>query len=281
MHDKITVYEADSGQLSFFSALRRAAADIRESGPLIWRLFTRDFIAQFRQRIFGYFWIVLGPILSIAGYWFMAATGFLRPGAIELPYVVFLYIGTSLWGVLLGSMSAVNGSILANGDLLIRTSAPPIAIAIASLAAMVYNIFINFMVLLLLLTVARHAPSPWVILYPFLMAPIMIVGIGLGFVLASVGVIARDVTTIVVSGLNIIMFLTPVIYDAKFANPILATIVYFNPLTYLVAFPRELTMLGDAHRLIGYLLTSGGAVVVLLLGVYCFYLIKDRMIERL
>lgn len=279
--EKITVYEAEGAQLSLFSALKRAIGDIRDSRQLIWRLFVRDFTAQFRQRIFGYFWIVLGPLLSIAGYWFMAATGYLRPGAIGLPYVIFLYVGTSLWGFLLGSMGAINGAILSNGDLLIRTNAPPVAIALSSLAGLVYNIIVNFFVLLLLLAVVQHTPSPWIFLYPLLIAPILIVGIGLGLVLGSIGVIARDVTTMVTAGLGIVMFATPVIYDAKFEHPILAAIVQFNPFTYLVAFPRELTMAGDAHNLSGYLLTTTGGICVLALGLYCFYLIKDRMIERL
>jgi lipopolysaccharide transport system permease protein len=281
MDKKITVYEADDGRLSIISAVQRAGSDLRASAPLIWRLFVRDFTAQFRQRIFGYFWIVLSPILSIAGYWFMAATGFLRPGAIGLPYVLFLYIGTSVWGLLITTMVTINGSILANGDLLMRTSAPPIALALAGLANLVYSILVNTVVLVLLLVVARFVPSPFVVLYPFLLLPILVLATGLGLVLASIGVIARDVTTMAISGFGMLMFLTPVIYDAKFENQILSTIVWLNPLTYLVSFPRELTMLGDAQNWPGYLIGWGVGILCLVFGVYCFYLVKDRMIERL
>ena len=281
MNKKITVYEADNGRLTVLSALRRAIMDLHASAPLIWRLFVRDFTAQFRQRIFGYFWIVLSPILSIAGYWFMAATGFLRPGVIGLPYVLFLYIGTSVWGLLITTMVTINGSVLANGDLLMRTSAPPIALALAGLANLVYNILVNTAVLILLLIVARFVPSPFVALYPLLLLPILILATGLGLVLASIGVIARDVTTMAISGFGVLMFLTPVIYDAKFNNKVLSTIVMLNPLTYLVSFPRELSMLGDAQNWSGYLAGCGVAALCLIFGVYCFYLVKDRMIERL
>jgi ABC-type polysaccharide/polyol phosphate export permease len=281
MHDKVTIYAADEGRLTIVSALRSAATDLRASAPLIWRLFVRDFTAQFRQRLFGYFWIVLSPILAIAGYWFMAATGFLRPGAIGLPYVLFLFIGTSIWGLLITTMTTINGSILANGDLLMRTSVSPIALALSGLANIVYSILINTVVLMLLLVLVGFAPSPFVVLYPFLMLPIVVMATGFGLVLASIGVIARDVTTLVISGVSMLMFVTPVIYDAQFTHWLLALIVTCNPLTYLVSFPRTATMLGQFENLSGYLLASAFAVVCLVLGIYCFYLIKDRMIERL
>lgn len=281
MNDRITIYEADRGQMSLIDALTRARRDLVVSAPLIWRLFTRDFVAQFRQRMFGYLWIVLAPLVSIAGYWFMAATGFLRPGPIGLPYVVFLFVGTSIWGVLITTITTVNGGILGNGDLLMRTSVPPLALAVAGLANVVYNIIVNAAVLTCLLLAVRFVPSPFVLLYPVLMAPALILGAGVGLVLASIGVIARDITTIVLSGFGILMFVTPVIYDAKFANPLLATVVALNPLTYMVSFPRELTMLGNPGNWPGYVAAMGIALVCLALGTYCFYLVKDRMIERL
>lgn len=277
----ITIFEADDGRLTFNSALRRSIADLRAAAPLVWRLFVRDFTAQFRQRLLGYFWIILSPILSIAGYWFMAATGFLRPGQIGLPYVLFLYIGAGIWGLFLTTMTSINNSILSNGDLLIRTSAPPIALALSGLANLVYAILVHTVVLGLLLIIVRHTPSPFMILYPLLLVPIMVLSTGIGLVLASIGIIARDITTLAVSAFSVIMFLTPVIYDAHFGHPLLDFIVRINPLTYLVSFPRKLTMLGDNSDLLGYVTATVFAAVVLLLGIYCFYLVKDRMVERL
>jgi lipopolysaccharide transport system permease protein len=281
MDDRITVYEADPGRLTFADALRRAAGDVRGAAPLIWRLFARDFTTQFRQRILGYLWIVIAPIVSIAGYWFMAATGFLRPGTIGLPYVLFLYLGTSIWGLMITTMGTISNGILANGDLLMRTSAPPLALALAGLANVIYNIVVNCFVLVLLLLVVRHQPSWMLVFYPLLLLPTMIFATGVGLVLASVGVIARDITSMALAGFGILMFLTPVIYDAKFADPTLAFIVKANPLTYLVAFPRDVTMSGDLSLAFGYGLAILLSLVVLALGTWCFYLVKDRMIERL
>lgn len=281
MRDRITIYEAEEGRLTLWSCMARAVRDLWQSRPLIWRLFVRDFTAQFRQRLLGYFWVVISPVVAIAGYWFMAATGFLRPGQIGLPYVLFLFIGSSIWGLFLTTMSAINASVLANGDLLMRTSAPPIALALSGLANLVYSMLVNTCVLAMLLLVVGFVPSPLAVLYPLLMLPVLVMGTGIGLVLASIGVIARDVTTMALSGFGMLMFLTPVIYDAKFANPILAFAVAANPLTYLVSFPRDLTMLGDATNWPGYLAASAVALLCLTFGVYCFYLVKDRMVERL
>ncbi len=45
------------------------------------------------------------------------------------------------------------------------------------------------------------------------------------------------------------MFVTPVIYSAKIDVPLLQTIIYYNPLTYLICGPRDLILYGNMNGL--------------------------------
>jgi lipopolysaccharide transport system permease protein len=162
-----------------------------------------------------------------------------------------------------------------------RTSIPKIGLAVTGLATVAYNVCVNMVLLVALLVVFRVPPSPWILLYPLALAPIVLLGAGIGLVLSVVGAVARDVTNIFTTLINLVMYVTPVVYTAQFANAWLAAIVRYNPLTYLVDSPRSLLVLGTVPSPAGFALATLGALAVLWIGVHGFYLIKDKVAERL
>ncbi|WP_367889696.1 ABC transporter permease [Burkholderia sp. L27(2015)] len=247
----------------------------------MWHLFVRDFVAGFRQKILGYLWIVVAPLLGIASFVFMQATGILNPGNVGIPYPIYVYIGTTVWGLLISSVTTVAGGLIANTDLVMRTNIPKIGLALTGMANLAYNLVINLFVLLLILAFLRIPPSPWALLYPVMVLPIILLGVGLGLILAVVGAVARDVTGMLVTLLSLAMYITPVVYTAKFSQPLLRAVVFWNPLTYLVDAPRSLFVLGTIAHPEAYGLAIGFAILVLWLGIHSFYLIKDKVAERL
>ena len=64
----VTIYQPNEVQGGIIWGLRRAIEDIVASRHVITRLFWRDFIAQFRQKVLGYFWALLSPLLGIFSF---------------------------------------------------------------------------------------------------------------------------------------------------------------------------------------------------------------------
>ena len=255
--------------------------EISLSRYVIWRLFTRDFTAQFRQKILGYFWAVIAPLFAIASFVFMNYTGILNPGKVPIPYPVFVFFGTSLWGIFIGTLGAVSQGLLVHADLVIRTDIPKISLAVAGLANMFYSILVNFLVLVLILLFLRVVPSWWALLYPLMIIPLVILGVGMGLLLAVIGAVARDVTGAVMTVLGLAMYITPVAYVTDFEKPILRLMVAWNPLTYLVDVGRNIFFLGKFEGLARYGIATLFCLAVLVLGIHGFYLIKDKVAERL
>jgi len=277
----IRTYEPVGHALGFVGSLRLAGAELYLSRHVIWHLFVRDFVAQFRQKILGYFWIVLGPLLGIIPFVFMHRAGILNPGAMEIPYPVFVFIGMGIWGLLISTFSTVSGGLLGNADLVMRTNIPKIALAITGLAGIFYSLIVHVVVLLIVLTIYRLPPSPWALLYPLVVLPMIFLGVGLGLMLAVVGAVARDVTGMATTALSILMYISPVIYKAEFSHPLLQALVTWNPMTYLVDAPRSLFIFGVIPDSLGFALASLFSVFMLAAGVNAFYLIKERVAERL
>ncbi|MFS8147131.1 ABC transporter permease [Rhizobium sp. BR 249] len=277
----VRTYEAAGDVLGPIGSVVLAARELSWSRHVLWHLFKRDFVAGFRQKLLGYLWIVLVPLLGIASFVFMQLTGILNPGDTEIPYPIFVYVGTTVWGIFVTALSVVANGLIANSDLVMRTNIPKIGLAVTGLASLCYNLFVNVIVLILLLFVFGRLPSIWVVLYPLTVLPIIALGVGIGLMLSVVGAVARDVTGMFVTLINLVMYVTPVVYTAQFANPALQQVVFWNPLTYLIDTPRTIIVLGAASYWPGYLAATLFSGIVLWIGVHAFYLIKDKVTERL
>jgi ABC-type polysaccharide/polyol phosphate export permease len=277
----VRTYEATGEILGPIGSLCLAFRELFWSRHVIWHLFKRDFVASFRQKLLGYLWIVVAPLLGIASFVFMQSTGILNPGDIGIPYPIYVYIGTTVWGLLINSVTTVAGGLIANTDLIMRTNIPKIGLALTGMANLSYNLLVNLFVLLLIFAYFQIPPSSLALLYPLTVLPIVFLGVGLGLILAVVGTVARDVTVIFVTLLNLAMYVTPVVYTAQFSQPLLQKIVHWNPLTYLVDASRSLFVLGTVADPLAYGLAIIFAFFVLWLGIHSFYLIKDKVTERL
>ncbi len=277
----IRTYEPASNTLGFIVSLRLAWTELSLSRHVIWHLFVRDFVAQFRQKILGYFWIVLGPLLGIVPFVFMHRTGILNPGTLDFPYPIYIFIGMGIWGLLISTFSTISGGLLGNADLVMRTSIPKISLAITGLAGILYNLIVHVVVLLIVLAIYRLPPAPWALLYPLAVLPMILLGVGLGLMFAVVGAVARDVTGMATTALGLLMYLSPVIYKAEFQHPLLQALVTWNPLSYLVDTPRSLFINGVIPDPRGFALALLFSLLVLAVGVHAFYLIKERVAERL
>lgn len=278
----VTVYQPNERRGGLVWGLLQAREDIVASRHVIARLFWRDFIAQFRQKILGYFWALLSPLLGIVSFLFLFFIGVLRPGEGEIPYTLYVLMGSTIWGCLPGAMGAVSGGLQAQADLIMRTRIPKLALAVSSLAGLVYGIAISMVTMTILFLFMGVTPSWWFLAYPLLVLPMVLLGTAAGLVLSVLGPIARDLIPLATQALAFVMYLTPVIYvHSSIQNPIVKVIIEWNPITYLVDIPRSLICLGRAENIDTFLWVAIGTVILVTIGLRIFYLLEDLVAERL
>ena len=82
-------------------------------------------------------------------------------------------------------------------------------------------------------------------------------------------------------GLGLILFITPVIYSSNISNPVLKSVVEWNPLTYLVGFPRDLILYGKILTPERYIGAAVFALCAFLVSWHLFYISEQRVIEKM
>jgi lipopolysaccharide transport system permease protein len=95
-------------------------------------------------------------------------------------------------------------------------------------AALVHGAF-NFLILLAALAWTGHL-TPSVILYPLMLLPLLLLALGLSWFFAAWGVFIKDMNQIVPPFVQMLMFLSPVLYPASAAPESLRPLYHFNPL---------------------------------------------------
>lgn len=277
----VRMYTSSGTGLGLIPSLHQAVNELFATREVIWRLFVRDFKAQFRQRVLGYVWAFISPLVGLVSFLFLHYMGVLNPGGTGIPYPLYLFFGLTLWSVFMGAIHAVSGSLVTHGDLLLRTNVPKFALAVAGLAGYFYHQVMSLIVLGLALWLFKVAPSLWILLYPILAAPLFAFGLGIGLFLAGIGSIARDAASMIVTMLNFGLYVTPVIYVGRAPTPWLQRLLDYNPFTYLIDVPRSLIVSGESLHLLAFVVASAAGLVALAFGIHSFYLIQDHVAERL
>jgi len=225
---------------------------------------------------------VINPIVAVFAFLFMNYAGILRPGPTDVPYPVYAFVGTSIWGFLTGTITFMSGGLRSQSELILRTNIPKIALAASSLANIGYSIVVNTVMIVILMMIFHVPLTLSSLAFPILILPIVVLGVALGLVVSVVGIIIKDAGNMATQFFIITMYLTPVIYVAdSLRGRFLYKVIMNNPLTYMIDLPRSILFGHSSAYWPQYLGTSALAVIALILALKVFEIIQDLVAERL
>lgn len=263
------------GLLSFLLTLIKEVIDARE---LIWRLFLRDFKTKYKQSFLGWGWIFLLPLIAIGTFLLLNQAGAIEIGETPVPYVIFGLIGISLWQIFAGGLSATTGSIVAAGSFVAKIRFPREALVISAMCQTMVEFFIRIILLLLIYLIHGLAPSPWMILLPLLIIPLVLFTLGLGFVTSLLNTIARDIQIFINVILSFLIFLMPIMYVVS-ENSLLSMVNKFNPVFFLISTPRDIIISGSVSYLYEFFISSIISVIIFFSGWLIFTKAQTKITE--
>ena len=279
---QVTVYRPNQRhELGFFNTWAVMASNIIDSRELIWQLFKRDFFASYKKSFVGITWIFLAPILGIVSWVFLNMTGILDPGDVGIPYPAYVLVGTSIWGLFMGFYTSATETLSAGSALVMEVKYPHEALLFKQTAQHLATFLMTFVVNIVVLIAFGVIPSWKIVFFPLVALPLFFLGAGIGLIFSMVSIVAVDVNKIVGVGMGLLVWITPVIYSDKFDNPIVQTLIRWNPLTYLVCSARDIVVYGRLYGGTAYFICGGLSLLVFLISWRLFYVSEDRIIEKM
>lgn len=282
--EEVRVYRpGERHELGMFRIWAILIRNVVESRSLIWMLFKRDFLAQYKKSFIGYAWIPISPVIGIVAWVFMELTGVIKAGDLGIPYPAYVLAGTAMWGVFMGFYGAAAKTLQSGTGLITQVYYPHHVLLFKSALRELVSFATTLAVMLIFLTFFGVKPNWGVLALPLVLFPIFFLAASLGLVVSMMAVVAFDANKIVSMGMGFLMFTTPIIYGSDVPSPILQVIIKWNPMTYLVCSARDIVLFGHIYQnaLKPFLLSAGGSFVLFMLSWRLFYLAEGRLVERM
>lgn len=209
---------------------------------LLGALVKKEIKTRYKNSFLGYLWSILLP-LSQALVFFVAFKFIVR---IQIDnYVLFLVAGLFPWQWFVNSTQSSASAFLGNATLIKKTTFPRQFIIYANVLNDLVHFLLSLPVIVFFLLLYREGVPPTILVYlPILLAIQLLLTTGLALVISSVNVFFRDLERIVMIMLNILFYMTPIIYAESMIPDRLQFLLYVNPFSGLAISYRELFLHG-------------------------------------
>jgi lipopolysaccharide transport system permease protein len=260
--------------------VRQMFADLFLARELAWRLFVRDFSAQYRQSLLGYVWVLLPPLVSTAIWVFLNNQGIMKLDSTSMPYPVYVFSGTLLWEAFVAALHAPLAQVVASTSLLSKINFPREALLLAGLGQVLFDTAVRLVLLAGVLACFQVAVPATIALAPLGVLAVIGLGFMLGVLLVPLGVLYQDVGRVVSAGVGLLFFLTPVVYSPPTTWPA-SLLTNANPISPLLTFTRDMLVTGDFAAAGPFALISGLTACGLIVGWILYRLAMPHLIARM
>lgn len=222
---------------------------------LIFLFVKRSFTAQYKQTILGPLWFIINPLLST----FISTIIFGNIAGIEsdgIPYFLFYLCGSTLWNYFSTCVLETSSTFTANANVMGKVYFPRLTMPISSVVFAAINMGIVFVMSIIALVVYNLGgysiiPNYRVVVIPILMLQTAVLGLGVGIIVSSLTTKYRDLSILVSFGLQLWMYLTPIVYPVSQISGKLRFFIFLNPMSAIVQ-NYKVALLGTGDFVVGY-----------------------------
>jgi lipopolysaccharide transport system permease protein len=249
---------------------------------LLYMLVKRDFVTFYKQTILGPLWFIFQPIIMTFTYViiFGNIAGISTDG---IPQFLFYLSGITLWSYFSESLNKVSTVFKDNANMFGKVYFPRLIMPMSIVVSGLIKLGIQFLIFLIVLAyylvfVGNIHPNFWVLVSPFLIFLLALQSLGLGMIISSLTTKYKDLVFLVTFGIQLFMFLTPVIYPASILPSNLKFIFELNPLTGIFECFRYGFLGAGAFQPIMLVYSAISALGIFLLGTIIYNKVeKDFM----
>lgn len=276
---EIRIYSAESGVSNPIKLLREIFKGFKEGHFLAYQLFIRDLKASVRQSFLGFFWHFV-PAIATAVIWILLnSQKVISIGDLPMKYPAFAITGTIVWSLFTEGVNKLSGRFNSSKGMMVKLNFPKEAIILAAFYDLMFSLMLKLIVLIPSLVLIGYMPEWSWLLGLAGVFPLLILGISFGLLLVPIGMLYTDVKRGVALTLQVMMYLSPVIFPYQ-TKGIMGVIHKWNPVSPYIEFIRS--NFGGYEFVLGYqfILWIVASIVLFLFGLIVLKLSLPAILER-
>ncbi|GHU61503.1 transport permease protein [Spirochaetia bacterium] len=202
---------------------------------LVWLFIKRDFTTVYKQTILGPIWFILNPLFSTIIYSLVFGS-LAKIGTDGIPYLLFYYGGSMLWTYFSACFTDASNVFSNNVNLFGKVYFPRLTVPLSRVFSNMITTLIQFATLMCfyvfyLVTGTDINPQWWALAFPLLFIWIAMFATGIGMLISSLTTKYRDLKQLVMFGLSLAMYATPIVYPLSQVPDKFRWVFYLNPLS--------------------------------------------------
>ncbi|MGJ5642472.1 ABC transporter permease [Formosa sp. S-31] len=199
----------------------------------------RDFVAVYKQTIFGPLWFFIQPILTTIMF-MVVFGGIAKMSTDGMPKALFYLSGIVLWNYFSTALSRTSTTFVNNkgvfGKVYFPRMATPISLIVSKLLTfgVQFGLFLVVFAYFYFFTEAPIRPNAMVLFVPVLIIITAGLALGLGLIITSLTTKYRDFTFLLAFAIQLGMYATPIIYPASSVSGKMKMIIMANPMSPII-----------------------------------------------
>jgi lipopolysaccharide transport system permease protein len=191
----------------------RNLSELHQYRALLWSLTVRELRARYRASVLGFLWTFVNPTLSMVVYAFAFTVVMPQQRIDHYPY--FIFVGLLPWLFFSSSVVAGASAVSDRRDLLTKVRFPAQVLPATVVCSNLANYLLTLPLLLALGMLSGVMPSWHIVYFVPLVALQTLFTLGVTYLLSALNVAFRDLQHIAPNVLQMVFFLTPVLYPTS------------------------------------------------------------------
>ena len=243
-----------------------------------------DLRSRFARSKLGALWMVLQPLAQVAIYALVLS----RIMAAKLPginnryaYVIYLMAGIVAWSLFAEVVTRSLTLFVDNGNLMKKMAFPRVCLPIIIAGSSLVNNLLLLVVAVGVFLLIGHPLNMEMLWLPLLIGINLAFATGLGLILGVLNVFVRDVAQVMTVVLQLLFWLTPVVYMPSIIPDRLLTVLEINPMMHIAVAFQNVILYGRAPPFEGLAAIAVAATVLLLFSLVLFRRAAPEMVDVL
>ncbi len=250
-------------------------ADFWRHRYLIWQMTRREVVGRYRGSLLGLLWSFFHPLLMLAVYTFVFSVVFqarwsVGNGRDRTEFAIVLFAGLIFFNLFAEIVNRSPGLILEHPNLVKKVVFPLEILPLVAAGSALFHAMVSLTVLLLF-ELAVHRQLPVTALFiPLVLAPFLLLTLGISWLLASLGVYVRDVAQTVGIATTALMFISPIFFPLSALPAGIRPVLQFNPLALIIEQARGVLVFGAVPDWTSLAVYGAVSVLVFFFGLWGF-----------
>lgn len=258
-------------------------AELFRYRDLIRMFVKRSFSSQYKQTILGPLWFIINPLLTTLMFTFVFG-GIAKISTDGVPQFLFYLAGNTLWSFFALCLTSTSNTFTTNAAIFGKVYFPRLTMPISTVIFSGISLLVQLALLAIAIIYyicinAPVAPSWYLLMLPVWIVQIALLALGFGIIISSLTTKYRDLTILVTFGVQLWMYLSPVVYPVSSLSGTYKVLIMLNPVSPIIGNFRH-AALGCGTMEWGYWCVSlVTTAIVLACGVILFSRIEKTFMD--